>query len=844
MHADSEIDPVVGIRPEGKGIFSGLRWWPPLLVATVSAIAFLPAIQNDFVDWDDNVNFTQNLHFRGLGWEQVRWAWSETRIGVYQPLSWMLLEAEYVLWGLNPLGYHAVSIVLHALTMIVLYVLAYAIIGLSAAKVGTVDVTGARVQLFLALAIALFAAHPLRTEVVAWISCQPYLPCILFYLLAVISYLEYCSRPDRGRRAGWMALSLLAFALAILFKAVAISLPVVLLILDIYPLGRLGASPLRWPRRPFRGVLLEKVPFALISVVFVWVTLWARSQGPGYEVNMGKAVFRSCYGIIFYLWKTVVPLRLSCLYPPPERLVLSTPTAVLCVLLVVTLCLAALVGRRVWPALASAWVIYVVVLAPNLGIVRISDAITADRYSYASTIGWAVLWAFLICSRIDRMRGSKSSTAIVLGLGAGLVAWLTLLSWKQCRTWRDTEALWIHVIAQQGPATSTAQRELAELLIKQGKLPAAVQVCRNALLHVRDDRDEILRLLGDALDKMDRKDEAIQAYEEALVLGGKNQLKHQSDSSLESHLAMTYNNLGLTLRDRGRGEEAAAKLRLAIDHERAALGLTPGYPLYVRFLGYHCRNLAAVQRDLGQRPEALETYHQALALSESLMQEPDLDDIRDLGFLYNDVGDLLAEMGRHTESLQALERARSIAEGPPWVPSERRARDELLARIYNSLAQAVERQGRRYQAADLLRRAIDRQRAALELSPGNLQSVHLLANHYRNLARVQRDLGQREESVASTLKSEKLQPKDPTHLYETACDFASCIPPSEGNMRQRCTELAISALSRAIDLGFRDANRMREDKSLNPLRSQSEFKVLLSQISQTRGASKSNGTGN
>jgi protein O-mannosyl-transferase len=840
MHADSEIDPVVGIRADGKGIFSGLRWWPPLLVAAISAIAFLPALRNGYVDWDDNINFVQNLNFRGLGWSQLRWAWSETRIGVYQPLGWMLLELEYSLWGINPMGYHAASIVLHVLNMIVLYLLAYAIIRLSTAASPTVDVTQPRAQLALALAITLFAAHPLRAEVVAWVSCQPYLPCILFYMLSLICYLKYQVAADLGRRTRWMTLSVLCFGIAILMKAVAISLPVVLLVLDFYPLKRLGNNPLRWSWRSLWRILLEKLPYVAISALFVRVTLWARTR-EGHirgEFDLAKAILRSCYGIVFYLWKTVIPLRLCNFYQGPDRLWLGAPSIAICVIVAVALCVAVIVRRRVWPALAAVWVIYLVVLAPNLGIVRVADHITADRYSYAATIAWAVLWAFLICRLIDRAKGNERLMSGFLGIGAGMAAWLVMLSWYQCRTWRDTKSLWINTIVQQGPTVAVAQRGLAGALMKEGRLTEAVHVCQNALPHLTFGHEEILCWLGEALDKMDRFEESVQAFEQALALEDHYNQHHPGDSKIESQVGLTLNNLGLALRRNGRRAEAEQKFRRAIESQRSALERAPGNRLYLRFLSYHYRNLAAVQRDLGRNQESLQSHQQALALADAIMLEPDLSDIGEWALLYYDVGNLLGDLNRPADSLQALERARSIAEHAPSLPSETHARCNLLATIYSGLADAMQKQGRREEAMALCRRAIEHERLALEKAPGIVQYMHILAHQYRNLARAQRDLGHPEDSLSAVREFEKLQPQDPNHLYEAACDFASCIPLSDGNTKHESTELAISALSRAIALGFKDVNQVRKENCLNPLRSRNDFKVLLAQLSKTSDAAR------
>src|SRR5947209_11866986 len=178
-------------------------WLVAIPLVLFVAVAFLPALGNGFVDWDDEANFLKNSQYRGLGWTQVRWAWGTFLLGVYQPLAWLLFEAQYALFRLDPRGYHLASLLLHAADAVALYALAAALL------------VRCRPDPFLhepwaravgaGLATALFAVHPLRVEPVAWVSCQPYLPCALFAILAVLAYLRAVGdgpRPRWGRLAG------------------------------------------------------------------------------------------------------------------------------------------------------------------------------------------------------------------------------------------------------------------------------------------------------------------------------------------------------------------------------------------------------------------------------------------------------------------------------------------------------------------------------------------------------------------------------------------------------------------------------------------------------------------
>jgi tetratricopeptide (TPR) repeat protein len=229
-----EMDPMQSksARPRTRRGAAFAAW--AALLALVTFAAFVPALSNGFiVSYDDGQNFLQNPHLRGLEPSTLRWAWTTNRLGVYQPLAWVLLEAEYATWGLEASGYHLVSLLFHCLNAIALMALAAAVCDRVAGECDAWNLTGA------ALGSALFAVHPLRVEAVAWASCQPYTACAFFALCAVLAYL-HGHKPGCPVRARWLLASWLFLAVALLFKAIAVTIPAVLVVLDVYPLRRLG----------------------------------------------------------------------------------------------------------------------------------------------------------------------------------------------------------------------------------------------------------------------------------------------------------------------------------------------------------------------------------------------------------------------------------------------------------------------------------------------------------------------------------------------------------------------------------------------------------------------------
>ena len=256
-------------------------WLVAVPLALIVVYAFIPTLANGFLGWDDDQNFLDNPYFRGLGAAQLKWAWTTFWLGVYQPLAWFLYGAQYLFCKLDPRGFHLTSLFLHVANAVVLYVLTVAL--LVRCRADSRLKSPWTCSLSAGLATALFAVHPLRVEPVAWVSAQMYLPWLL--LDAVGSGLSPCIWTGSSPRWGWLAGSWLLFVAALLFHPVPVNLPVVLLILDIYPLRRLGGGTGRWFGASARRALLEKVPFVMVSLVFMGLAIAARAQSPLFNAN-------------------------------------------------------------------------------------------------------------------------------------------------------------------------------------------------------------------------------------------------------------------------------------------------------------------------------------------------------------------------------------------------------------------------------------------------------------------------------------------------------------------------------------------------------------------------------
>ena len=464
----------------------GRRAGVVLALALVASVPFLPVLGNGFAGWDDTVNFLTNRDFRGLDWGNLTWAWSTYLMGVYQPIGWMIYEAEYVAWGMEPRWYHLVSILFHAANVLALWALVCALIARIDRAAGRQGVDGETAAVASAVAVALYAVHPLRVEAVAWASCQSYLPGIFFAILSVIAYL----RAADGRK-GWLALAWLSFAVALLTKVAVISLPFVLLILDVYPLRRIG--PGRWWGKEAWRVYGEKLLFVALAVpfmVFAVQARWPTGQRPEVGLqDLGPRLAQSVYGIWFYPIKTVFPFRISAHYPLPTgpRGYATWHFAAAAVATAVA-CATALYYRRRFPGLVAAWACYLVCLGPSLGLIRTSQNIASDRYCYVASMAGVVVLAYALTRLADRPDRWRRALIVAAGLTVALAG----LTWRQCLTWRSTATLWVQT-GYDGRAHYESQLKAGLDRLREGRTAAAKHHFLQALT---DDPDSVPALLN------------------------------------------------------------------------------------------------------------------------------------------------------------------------------------------------------------------------------------------------------------------------------------------------------------------------------------------------------------
>jgi hypothetical protein len=484
-----------------------------VLTALVVCAVFVPALQGGFVDWDDYLNFLENPRYRGLGVGQISWMLGSIHTGHWIPMTWLTLGLDYVIWGLDPFGYHLTSVLLHGANAALFFLVAARLLS-NAAVAASPDA----VRMGAFVATLAFAVHPLRVESVAWVTERRDVLSGMFALVTVLAYLK-AHTPETTHPARWRIAALLAFTLAIMSKSIVVSLPAVLLVLDAYPLRRIGWGRWREAVPAFR----EKLPFAALAAMGTLVAvLAARLNGiftPLDSVSMSERLGLVTYSVWFYLSRTLAPLNLSPLHGLPPSLDLFQPRFIgsfVAVTLVVAL---AWRSRSWWPALPAALLSYLVLLAPVSGLLHNGAQIVAERYSYLSCMPWALLLGGAICWLARRcgpipVGGRRLAMAAV----AVWLLWLSGVTMGQIGVWRDTGTLWRATLAAD-PSCSACHYEYGIHLRKAGDPEGGMAHLTRALA-LRPTRENLLRYLVQSVLIRHSLDEVDKAQEELGVLMG------------------------------------------------------------------------------------------------------------------------------------------------------------------------------------------------------------------------------------------------------------------------------------------------------------------------------------
>ncbi|PYI49388.1 MAG: hypothetical protein DMF11_01235 [Verrucomicrobia bacterium] len=535
-----------------------------ILLAGIVWIAFGQTLHHEFVNYDDGSYVYANPRITsGLTLGNVAWAFTHFRAGNWQPLTAISHMLDCQLYGLWPWGHHLSNILLHAATVIFLFVALWRLTDNLWAS---------------AFVAVLFAIHPLRVEPVAWVSGRGDILSGLFFMLTLWAYTRY-ARSERFSPGRYITV-LVFFVLGLMCKATLVTVPFVLLLLDYWPLGRCSHGAGGWP--VVRVLFLEKIPLFALSAATCVAAILAREVTPG-EVHhaFAERAGNAALFYIAYLVQMIYPAHLAVLYPYPKSGP-SVAEVVLALLLLLIVSIVLFRWRKTYPFALTGWLWFLGMLVPMIGIVQIGSIARADRYTYLSEIGLYILGAWGAMEPFKKSGHKREILALAALVITG--AFITR-SYFQGAYWQNSETLWRHTV-DVTRNNYIAQNNLAGALLEKGDLNEAITHYRQAL-DVEPGVVQIQSNLGNALVRAGEVEEAIAHLQKAL--------------QIDPGYAEAYNFFGNALMKKGQAEEA-------ISYYQKAVALDTSYADAHNNLG------AAFWRN-GQLKEAIAHYKEAVAIN-------------------------------------------------------------------------------------------------------------------------------------------------------------------------------------------------------------------------------------
>jgi tetratricopeptide (TPR) repeat protein len=534
-----------------------------LTIATLAV--FWQVNQFDFINIDDNVYVTQNSRvLSGINIRSFQWAFLTTHAEFWHPLTWLSLMLDHDLYGFNAGGYHLTNLILHILSTLLLFWLFCRM---------TKEIWKS------AFVAALFAIHPLHVESVAWIAERKDVLSAFFCMLTLCLYVYYAEKPDLKR----YVLVLGAFVLALMSKPMVVTLPVIMILLDYWPLSRYQIGIEARKDNPLIWQLKEKTPFFVLSAVFSIIALLAKYNPTAQDFALGSRLANAPVSFVTYLIKAFWPNDLAIFYPFSEQLPLWQVSG--SVLLIIFFSAAFILMARSLPYLFVGWFWYVITITPVIGIIQVGKHAMADRFTYLPLVGAGIMLAwglpFLLQSK-------DSLKKILLPAGTFLIALWAFAAWQQCGYWRNSIELFGHAL-KVTKNNYLAHNNLGLALFAEGETEEAIAHYNEALniKPIRPDHILVYNNRGIAYHRLGLYQNALDDLNKAI--------------SMKPDYADAYSNRGIVYSNLNRNE-------LALEDFNKAVQLKPDYAdLY--------NNRGVAYAKLGHYQTAIDDFSKAIDLN-------------------------------------------------------------------------------------------------------------------------------------------------------------------------------------------------------------------------------------
>jgi len=453
-------------------------------------VAYFPIFNNGFVTWDTAGYVLQNEHIKQLNWENLGWMFGSYHMSNWHPITWLSHAIDYYLYGLNSAGHHTTSLIFHILNSLLVYVITRNIFAITQSS---------KNQWIPGVAGILFAVHPQHVESVAWVAERKDVLCAFFYLLVIFWYLRHGR--DSQKKYRWAVFLSISTALALMAKPMAVSIPLVLLLLDIYPLARskfIDFHASEYPsQKPIVMLVLEKwylfaMVFAVAIIAFI-VQYHSGAVASMEKVNAVQRLLNAMNSLFLYISKWLIPVNLSPFYQFPSYIANygSIQSFVPVVGFIGVSSISVWLWKKRQPYWLIAWLYYCIVLLPVVGIVQIGDQAAADRYAYLPTIPFYILVCAgiaMICNKSNMHTKRWHKAAILIGVLV-LVLSLITLTQQQTKIWKDDLKFWQYT-TEHAPKSGLVRSNFGRTLYQVGQiesaineLEAAVKLRNSATIH-------------------------------------------------------------------------------------------------------------------------------------------------------------------------------------------------------------------------------------------------------------------------------------------------------------------------------------------------------------------------
>lgn len=637
------------------------KWVVALLISLVTASVFMPALKNGFLNWDDDLYVFNNPHIHSINLTSIKWMLTAFYAYNWHPLTWLVHALDYAVWGLNPAGHHLTNVILHALNTFLVVIIVFKLMERETARgrKGTVPPCEANGNISTSFIVAsvtglLFGLHPIHVESVAWVSETKDVLCSFFYLLTIAVYISYtdATKTHNGSyRSGnhrallirrvYYALSLLFFSAALLSKPMAVTLPLILILLDIYPLERLHT---KCDLKSLVKIFAEKIPFFLLSISVSLLTVSAHELLVK-QYSLWVRLLVSMKAFAFYLFLLVLPANLAPLYPYPHHVSLGQPRFLLSFLLLVTITASCIFLWKKTKVYLTLWLYYIITLLPVIGLIQVGKQSAADRYMYLPSIGPFILIGLLAAGSWRKASEARRFPRALRGLFClVVVSGLTCFSYltiRQIPIWKNTITLFSYEISQY-PDFPDAYTIRGLNYTKKNDYTDAIEDFSRSI-QLNPDYAPVYKYRGDAYEKLGRFNLAIADYNKSISINNRDPLGYSGRGDL-------YFKLGKYKQAISDYERAGQLMDSAVRQELKEQGHDPNKQ-YARYF-YKC---AEAYEKLGKYDKALINFDKTSRLV------PDAADI------YNRRGMLFGKMGNYQKAL--LDFSKAIKINPAYMPA-------------------------------------------------------------------------------------------------------------------------------------------------------------------------------